>query len=155
MSARILVIEDDALVRFFIAEVLGRAGYDVTDLPDAEAGLAHVGNELPDLLVVDLQLEGMDGMAFLEALHKAKLTVPALVITAQGAPERARQALELGAVDFVPKPCTAQELREAVAFALDSTVREIRRQALVRCLLQEPSLPVEMVRQRAFENVTT
>lgn len=153
MAATILVIEDDALVRFFIAEVLGRAGYAVTDLPDAESGLAHVERELPDLLVVDLQLEGMDGMALLEALQRANKTVPALVITAQGAPERARQALDLGAVDFVPKPCTAQELREAVAYALDSTVRESRRQALVRCLIQEPGLPVEMARQRAFDDI--
>jgi len=152
--AKILVIEDDALVRFFIAEVLGRAGYDVTDLPDAEAGLAHVEQELPDLLVVDLQLEGMDGMAFLAALRSANKALPALVITAQGAPERARQALDLGAVDFVPKPCTAQELREAVAFALDSNARESRRQALVRCLIQEPGLPIEMARQRAFEDIT-
>jgi DNA-binding response OmpR family regulator len=150
MAARILVIEDDALVRFFIAEVLGRAGYTVIDLPDAEGGLAYVEQELPDLLVVDLQLEGMDGMAFLQSLRNGGKSLPALVITAQGAPERARQALDLGAVDFVPKPCTAQELREAVAFALDSQVRECRRQALVRCLAQEPSLPVEMARQRAF-----
>ncbi|RPI54617.1 MAG: response regulator [Chloroflexi bacterium] len=154
MAAKILVIEDDALVRFFISEVLGRAGYEVTALPDAEGGLTHVEQELPDLLVVDLQLEGMDGMAFLGALRSAKKVLPALVITAQGAPERARQALDLGAVDFVPKPCTAQELREAVAFALDSTARENRRQALVRCLIQEPGLPIEMVRQRAFDNLT-
>jgi len=154
MAARILVIEDDALVRFFIAEVLGRAGYEVTDLPDAESGLTHVEQEPPDLLGVDLQLEGMDGMAFLQSVQNSNLSLPSLVITAQGAPERARQALDLGAVDFVPKPCTAAELREAVAFALDSDARESRRQALVRCLLQEPGLPIEMVRQRAFEDVT-
>ncbi|HSJ54690.1 MAG TPA: response regulator [Anaerolineae bacterium] len=155
MAARILVIEDDALVRFFIVEVLGRAGYEVSDLPDAETGLAHVQQELPDLLVVDLQLEGMDGMALLQALRTENKVVPALVITAQGAPERARQALTLGAVDFVPKPCTAQELREAVAFALDSSARETRRQALVRLLIQEPDLPIEMARQRAFEDIAS
>ncbi len=154
MAAKILVIEDDALVRFFIVEVLARAGYKVTDLPDAEGGLAYLEQELPDLLVIDLQLEGMDGMAFLQALADANKQLPALVITAQGAPERARQALDLGAVDFVPKPCTAQELREAVAFALDSHTRECRRQALVRCLIQEPGLPVEMARQRAFDETS-
>jgi len=153
MAARILVIEDDALVRFFIAEVLGRAGYDVTDMPDAESGLAYVVQEPPDLLVVDLQLEGMDGMSFLESVQNANLSLPSLVITAQGAPERARRALDLGAVDFVPKPCTAAELREAVAFALDSKARESRRQALVRGLMQEPGLPIEMARQRAFEEL--
>ena len=152
MATRILVIEDDALVRFFIAEVLNRAGYAVTDLPDAEGGLAHIEKELPDLLIVDLQLEGMGGMAFLQALRDANRSLPALVITAQAAPERARQALELGAVDFVPKPCTAQELRDAVAFALDNRAREWRRQALARCLIQEPGLPIEMARQRAFED---
>jgi DNA-binding response OmpR family regulator len=152
MAARILVIEDDGLVRFFITEVLRRAGYIVTDLPDAEGGLAHLEQESPDLLIVDLQLEGMDGKAFLQALHDADKTLPALVITAQGAPETARQVLDLGAVDFVPKPCTAQELREAVAFALDSRARECRRQALVRCLIQEPGLPIEMARQRALED---
>jgi DNA-binding response OmpR family regulator len=150
MAARILVIEDNALVRFFITEVLARAGYAVADLPDAEGGLAHLEQDVPDLLVVDLQLGGMDGMALLQALRDANRMLPALVITARGAPERARHALELGAVDLVPKPCTAQELREAVAFALDSQTRECRRQALVRCLSQQPRLSIEMARQQAF-----
>lgn len=145
----ILVIDDDPSVRFFVEEALRRIGYTVVSVSTAEEALDHLGHDLPALMVVDLQLAGMSGMKLLEKLHEARHDVPSVVLTAHGVPVNARQALALGAVDFVPKPCTMAELRTAVTGALDPAAAARYRQVLLDSLVRDPDQSVDEAREQA------
>jgi DNA-binding NtrC family response regulator len=151
-SFRTLVIEDEPSVCFFLEEALRHVGHVVTSVPTAEEALAYLEREVPDLMMVDLQLAGMSGMELLELLHDSGQAIPSVVLSAYDAPDNARQALTLGAADFLPKPCTVRELRQTVAWALDPRNRETWRQALADCLAQQPNVSVEVARSRALEN---
>jgi CheY-like chemotaxis protein len=150
-NSQILVVEDEPTIYFFIEEALRQVGHAVTSVSTAEEALDYIEGEVPDLLLVDLQLAGLSGMALLEILYDSGQAIPSMVLTAYDAPDNARQALALGAVDFLPKPCTVHELRQTVDWALDPPTRERRRQALVDNLARKPNLSVEEARARAFE----
>jgi DNA-binding response OmpR family regulator len=151
-GARILVVEDEPAVCFFLEKALRRAGHAVTSLPCAEEALAWLERQSPDLLLVDLQLGALSGLDLLEVVRGFAHPIPALVLSAHDSRENARQALELGAVDFVPKPCTIEDLCQAVAWALGGG-REARRQALADCLACRPDLSVAQARRQAFSSL--
>jgi DNA-binding NtrC family response regulator len=143
----ILVIDDDPSVRFFVEEALRRIGYTVVGVATAEEALARLANQPPALMIIDLQLTGMSGTKLLEKLHGAGGDVPSIVLTAHGVPFNAREALALGALDFLPKPCTTADLRAAVAGALDPAHAAHHRRAFLDSLVRHPEQSVDQVRQ--------
>lgn len=145
----ILVIDDDPSVRFFVEEALRRVGYRVLSVATAEAALESLAGDPPILMVIDLQLAGMSGLKLLEKLYAGGQVVPSVVLTAHGVPFNARQALALGAVDFLPKPCTTAELRAAVTGALEPTGAAHHRQAFLESLVRHPDQSVDQAREEA------
>lgn len=103
MPKRILLVDDDALMRRSLAFNLERAGYDVSTVGTAEDGLAVVRSTPPDLVVLDIGLPGMDG---LEALRQMRdqLGVPVILLTARRRELDEVLGLELGADDYITKP---------------------------------------------------
>jgi len=103
MARYILVVDDDALMRRSLAFNLGQAGYRVSTAADAEDALGIARLELPDLVLLDIGLPGMDG---LDALRQFKLqfNVPVIFLTARRRELDEVLGLELGADDYVSKP---------------------------------------------------
>lgn len=103
---KVLVIEDDESIRDLIATALESVGYSVQAAHDGGAALGMLESASPDALVVDINMPGMDGFSFLEALRarKTHAHLPALMLTAQSSPEDIRRSLQLGASDFIGKP---------------------------------------------------
>ncbi|MBN2225006.1 MAG: sigma-54-dependent Fis family transcriptional regulator [Deltaproteobacteria bacterium] len=134
MSAhsRILVVDDDPGICDAIREVITAEGYAVQTAPDGEAGLALVKEHGFDLIIVDLVMRGMDGMAVLRSVKADDPDAVVIVITAHGTIEAAVQAMKLGAFDFLSKPFTPDELRMAVRRGLS-----VRRLTLHNRLLKE------------------
>jgi serine/threonine-protein kinase len=118
--ARILVTDDEAGLRAFVAEVLTADGHDVSQCADGVQAVEWVGRERFDLLVTDLKMPNLDGMALLRRLRAARLPTRVIVMTAHGSVGSAVEAMQLGAIDYLEKPLKSPAaLRAIVSRALD------------------------------------
>jgi len=117
-ARRILVVDDDPGMRAGVAEVLARGGFAVEQVAAGEDGLARLVEGGIDLLVTDLRLPGIDGLALLRQAAAAGWAPPAIVITAHGTVEDAVAAMKLGAFDFLTKPFSPADLLQLAGSAL-------------------------------------
>lgn len=107
---RILLVEDDVRIAREIAATLQAAGYMVETVGDGEAAWFHGETEDYDLIVLDLGLPKMDGLAVLKRWRAAGRSLPVLVLTARGTwPERV-EGINAGADDYLPKPFQMEEM---------------------------------------------
>jgi DNA-binding NtrC family response regulator len=118
----ILVIEDEEKLRRVIGLNLSSAGFDVKAVGTAEEGFKLAGDA--DLILTDLKLPGMDGLALLEKLNVQNTHAPVIVMSAFGTVENAVEAMKKGAIDFLPKPFSLDHLGVVVNKALE--VRKLR-----------------------------
>ncbi|MBV8843601.1 MAG: sigma-54-dependent Fis family transcriptional regulator [Bryobacterales bacterium] len=118
----ILVIEDEEKYRRVIGLHLSSSGFQVKAVATAEEGLKNAADV--DLVLTDLKLPGMDGLAFLEQLRAQNMNTPVIVMSAFGTVEIAVDAMKKGAVDFLPKPFSLDHLTVVVEKALE--VRKLR-----------------------------
>ena len=119
MAASVLVIDDEQLMRDFVKETLSRAGYKVVVAPDGKSGMEILEKEPIDLVVTDLKMSQMDG---LEVLRQVKARLPGVsvvVMTAYATVETAVRALKDGAVDYIMKPFTPDEIEVVAEKALE------------------------------------
>ena len=116
---RILVVEDDASMGFFLSEAMRKEGYQVDIVVSGEEALERIAQDLFHLVILDLKLPSMDGM---EVLANIKMTNPELVvimITAHGSKNIAIEAIRKGAYDYFTKPFDINEMRVVVKRALE------------------------------------
>jgi len=116
-SARILVVDDDPTVSDVVGRYLRRAGYDVTLVGDGLAAVEWVEHNATDLVVLDIMLPGLDGLAVCRRLRQ-RGSVPVILLTALGAETDRIMGLEVGADDYVTKPFSPRELVLRVASVL-------------------------------------
>jgi two-component system NtrC family response regulator len=133
-DARILLIEDDPSGREMGAFNLRKAGYEVDTAEHGERGLELFSPEHHQLVITDLRMPKLDGMAVLEAVKERAPDTPVLVITAYGSVDTAVEAMKRGAADFVGKPFNRDHLLMTVDRALEGSrlraeVRDLRRRA--------------------------
>ncbi|RNF51172.1 DNA-binding response regulator [Marinomonas hwangdonensis] len=108
---RILVVEDDLSLADGLVTALKREGYTVDLLHDGIHALEALANEVFDLVVLDLGLPRLDGLAVLKQLRSNKNAVPVLILTARDALEDRVAGLDLGADDYLVKPFDVNELK--------------------------------------------
>ncbi|MEZ5416792.1 MAG: response regulator transcription factor [Vicinamibacterales bacterium] len=110
--ARILVAEDDADIAGLVRHYLQKDGFTVDVLDSGRDVVARVRETLPDLVVLDLMLPGMDGLTICRALRSDRVTagVPIIMLTARAAEADRIAGLELGADDYLTKPFSPKEL---------------------------------------------
>jgi CheY-like chemotaxis protein/anti-sigma regulatory factor (Ser/Thr protein kinase) len=108
--ALVLVVEDSPTQASEIRFLLEDAGFGVAVVVDGVAALASLGEALPDIIVTDLQMPRMDGLALVEAVRSEHPSVPVVLITAHGSEEIAARALRCGAASYVPKRYLARDL---------------------------------------------
>jgi len=109
MSERIIIVEDDQGVRFFLEEALKGEGYRVDSFESYEDAARSISNST-DLLIMDISLPGLDGLSATTEI-KNKYDVPILIITAYGTKKNALEAIKRGATDFFVKPILLDELK--------------------------------------------
>jgi two-component system OmpR family response regulator len=105
-----LLVEDDGLTREHIRAGLSARGYDVETAVDGRSGLERASTRIYDVLIVDRLLPGLDGLALLKALRTARVTTPAIVLTALGGIADRVEGLRGGADDYLVKPFDVEEL---------------------------------------------
>ncbi len=118
---KILIIEDEDDIRDIIVEILTAHGYQVIDTDNGETGINLAIAHHPDLILCDIMMPGMDGYEVLRQLHGNPSTdmISFIFLTAKAAKEDMRQAMELGADDYLTKPFTRAELLGAVKIRLE------------------------------------
>ena len=114
---RILLIEDDQAITDLIVILLEREGYEVITSPTAEAGVALAAGRLPDLILMDIALPGMDGLEATRLLKSRDATrnVPVVALTAQVRKEDADRAALAGCEGFIVKPLSTRVFLSQVA----------------------------------------
>jgi len=113
---KILVIEDETTVRLNIVELLEADGFQVIEASSGSTGLTQTLQGHPDLIICDINLPDIDGFTVLENLrhNPSTLTTPFIFLTARTDRSDQRRGMDLGADDYITKPCTAEELRSAI-----------------------------------------
>jgi len=106
---RVLLVDDDAELAELLVEYLRRDGFDAETVGDGLDGVAHALGGNFDIVVLDVTMPGIDGVEALRRIRAAS-RVPVLMLTARGDDIDRIVGLELGADDYVPKPCTPREL---------------------------------------------
>jgi two-component system response regulator BaeR len=109
MSQRILIVEDEADLAQILAEYLQRDGYVATVMGDGLAAMAELRRALPDLLLLDLMLPGMDGIEILREIRQSS-ALPVILVTARVEEIDRLIGLELGADDYICKPYSPREV---------------------------------------------
>ncbi len=119
MSAgHVLLVDDDADFLTLLTTRLERDGYRVTPADSGERALTLLQTEVPDVVITDLRMTGMDGIELLERLQQDHPSLPVLIITAHGTIPEAVAATQRGAVGFITKPIDRDELREKLETAM-------------------------------------
>lgn len=118
MTARLAIVEDDADHLAALCDLLEAAGYQVTGFSSALAALPVLSSDLPDLLITDLRMPGMDGLALLAAVKTLPHDLPVILLTGHGDVGHAVQAVRAGAEDFLEKPYDAKHLVAVIGRAL-------------------------------------
>lgn len=117
--ATILVVDDEAVDREDVARSLeGVEALELVEVKSAEAALEHVASTLPDLVLTDLRMPGMNGLELVKRLQEEHPQLPVILMTSQGSERIAVEALQAGASSYVPKSSLADELPDTISKVL-------------------------------------
>ena len=119
-TAKILVVDDEEIILLSCERVLSDEGYEVLTRQRPEDALALLAEEPFDLILVDLKMPGMDGLEFLRSVKRDHPSLSVIMITGFSTVESAVEAMKAGAVDYLPKPFTPDQLTVVVKKALDN-----------------------------------
>ena len=118
-TARVLIADDDDGIRFVLEDLLTRLGHAFVSVSDGFDALQTLQEEHFDLALLDIRMDGMDGLEVLRSIRKTKPELVVVVITAHGTPDQAMEAIREGAYDYFTKPFELSELRITIQRALE------------------------------------
>jgi DNA-binding NtrC family response regulator len=116
---RILIVDDEEIIRYSLINILKGYGYDAIDVSSGEEAVKLLAEQKFHLILSDLVMEGMDGLALLENVKLVSPSTIVILITGYGSLKTAVSALRLGAYDYLLKPCDEEELIYRVKRALE------------------------------------
>ena len=118
-KARILIVDDEESTRELFAELLQRWGYDVDQTSDGHGALKLAAETHPDVIISDLVMPKLDGLALVRALREEQPDTPVVIITGKGTIDAAVEAVREGVFDFVEKPLDPARLKVILTRALE------------------------------------
>jgi len=127
-NAKILVVDDEHLIRWTLEQHLSKEGYEVYTAEDGEKALDMVAELMPDVVLLDNQLPGAPGIEVLGKVKEIDKNIIVIMITAHGLLETAVRAMKLGAYDYISKPFNLEEITLTIKKSLEtvSLRREVR-----------------------------
>jgi DNA-binding response OmpR family regulator len=116
LSRSILVVDDEPTARTMLRLILIRAGFEVREAQDGQAALKEIERNVPDLMLLDIMMPGIDGFVVCEAVLSDDRTsdLPIIMLSARADPESVSKGLRLGAVKYLTKPVAPDELTRHV-----------------------------------------
>ena len=145
-TLRVVVAEDEALIRLDLVEMLTEAGYDVVgQAGDGEVAIELTEKEKPDLVVMDVKMPKLDGISAAERIAKQRIA-PVVILTAFSQRDLVERARDAGAMAYLTKPFTIEDLIPAIELAvsrfleikqLDAEVTDLQDQLKARKLIEK------------------
>src|SRR5260370_41558248 len=137
----ILVVDDEEEIREGLELLLTSEGSGVPSAEPGESGLGKLGEQPFDLLLLDVSLPDRNGLELLKEVRRRDPDLPVVLITAYGSIDMARAAFKGGALDFITKPWSNDELLAQVAQAVEARKLREENTQLKRALKQRPRFP--------------
>jgi len=109
-GSRVLLVDDETIFTKNMSKLLKNRGYEVTAVNSGDASIRELEQGHFDVIVLDLKMPGMDGIATLKEIMKLGLFTETLILTGHGSIDTALEAMKLGAYDYLTKPCEIEEL---------------------------------------------
>ena len=125
---RILVVDDEHLIRWSLEQNLRKQGYDVFTAGSGEDALKIVREEQPDLVLLDIQLPGISGLEVLEKIKDIDADIIVIMVTAHGGLDTAVNAMRMGAYDYINKPFNLDEMAIVIRKSLETS--DLRREVV-------------------------
>jgi len=132
--ASILLVDDDPAFRHVMSGELRRLGHEVAAVASGEEAVAHVERQEPEIVLLDLRLPGMDGLAALKAIRTRSPSAEVIMLTGHGSIDTAIESIRDGAFDYVTKPCPLDEIQIRVQRAMERRALRQRASLLERGL---------------------
>jgi len=129
---KIAIVDDEQDMRQSISQWLALSGYETETYPSAEDALKKLGADFPGIVVSDIKMPGMDGMAFLKRLMSVDSALPVIMITGHGDVPMAVEAMRVGAYDFLEKPFNPDRMTELAKRATQARRLTLDNRALRR-----------------------
>ncbi len=152
MLGKVLVVDDDEDLLRLVSIRLTAAGFEVATARSAEEGLAQLATAIPHVVVTDLKMGGMDGMALFEQVHRLHPALPVIILTANGTIPDAVAAMRKGVFDYLTKPFDGKELvgliSRAVRLSAPVTTREQESSWRSAIITHNPELEAVLARAR-------
>lgn len=123
-GAKILIVEDDPTIGRFVELELAHAGHDVTRCTDSGCAFKAIDEDVPDLIILDIMLTGIDGMEIAKIVRGRGLNMPILMLTARSETQDVVRGFDAGADDYLRKPFEIPELLSRVRALLKRTEHE-------------------------------
>jgi len=131
-AMKVAIVDDEQDMRQSISQWLALSGFDTETFPSAEEALKAIGADYPGVVVSDIRMPGMDGMAFLKRLMSLDSGLPVIMITGLGDVPMAVEAMRVGAFDFMEKPFNPDKMTELAKKASQSRRMTLDNRALRR-----------------------
>ncbi|SCY02864.1 response regulator [Alkaliphilus peptidifermentans] len=119
MNKKILIVDDEKNIRLTLKQCLQNDDYELDTAVNGEEAVPKILNNEYDLVLLDIKMPGLNGMEVLNKLREKSNKVNVIMMTAYGTIENAVEAMKMGAIDFVSKPFTPEEIREMVTRVLN------------------------------------
>ena len=142
---KVVIVDDEADMRQSISQWLALSGFDTETYGSAEEALAAITPEFPGIIVSDVRMPGMDGMAFLKRLMSMDSALPVIMITGHGDVPMAVEAMRVGAFDFLEKPFNPDRMTELAKRATQARRLTLDNRALRRELADGSSVMLKLI----------
>ncbi len=144
-AMKIAIVDDEQDMRQSISQWLALSGFDTETYPSAEEALKALGQDYPGVVVSDIKMPGMDGMAFLKKLMSLDSGLPVIMITGHGDVPMAVEAMRVGAFDFLEKPFNPDRMTELAKKATQNRRLTLDNRALRRELSDGSTLMKKLI----------
>jgi len=120
MNKKILIVDDEKLIRWSLTKIFTQDGYEVKAVEKGEEALKEINKTTYDLVITDVRMEGIDGIEVLKEVKKISPKTKVIIITAYGTPNIRKLASKFEAFSFIDKPFEAEQIRTTARSALSN-----------------------------------
>lgn len=126
-NPKILIVDDEVVFTSNILKLLSKRGYDAVAVNDGESAIRITDEKEFDVIILDIKMPGMDGIATLKEIKKKGIAAEVVILTGHGTVEAGIEGMQLGAFDFIMKPVAINDLIEKISQAYQRKLIETKK----------------------------